>query len=108
MLWADPERTDLSSAGERRATTKPRKTKTQTRPLWNWRALFMAVEGKEKHPAELCWWSSGYDSMLPLQGASVRSLVWQLRVHVLCGVAKRSFKKKKERILPNPTPLPKV
>ena len=58
----------------------------------------MAVEGKEKHPAELCWWSSGYDSMLPLQGASVRSLVWQLRVHVLGGVAKRSFKKKKLKI----------
>ena len=56
MLWADPEWTVLSSAGERRVTTKPRKTKTQNRPLWTWKAFFMAVEGKEKHPAELCWW----------------------------------------------------
>ena len=30
----------------------------------------------------LSWWFSGYDSMLPMQGAEVRSLVRELRSHM--------------------------
>ena len=37
----------------------------------------------------LPWWSSGWDSMIPLQGAWVWSLVGELRSHMLCGVAKK-------------------
>ena len=28
------------------------------------------------------WWSSSYDSTLPLQGAQVQSLIWELRFHM--------------------------
>ena len=37
----------------------------------------------------LPWWSSGYDSALPLQGVQVRSLVRELRSHMLRGTAKK-------------------
>ena len=37
------------------------------------------------------WWPSGQDSALPLQGAQVRSMVGELRSHVLCSVAKKIF-----------------
>ena len=40
---------------------------------------------------ELLWGSSGYDSMLPLQGMHVWSLVGKLRSHMLCGMAKKNF-----------------
>ena len=39
------------------------------------------------------WWSSDEDSTLPLQGAQVRSLVGELRYHVV------QLKKKKEQLL---------
>ena len=32
------------------------------------------------------WQSSGRSSELPLQGAQVQSLVWDLRTHMLCEV----------------------
>ena len=44
----------------------------------------------------LPWWSNGYDSVLPLQGARVLSLVRELRSHMLVGAAKK--KKKNDRI----------
>ena len=31
----------------------------------------------------LLWWSSGYDSGLPLQWAWVQPLIWELRSHML-------------------------
>ena len=43
----------------------------------------------------LPWWSSGYDSALPLQGAWVRSLVGEIRSCIPCGVAKGKKKKVK-------------
>ena len=33
----------------------------------------------------LPWWSSGKDPALPLQGAQVQSLVWELRSHMPWG-----------------------
>ena len=36
----------------------------------------------------LSWWSSGEDSVLPLQGAQVRSLVRELRSCIPCSEAK--------------------
>ena len=44
----------------------------------------------------LPWWPSGKDSVLPMRGAWVRSLVEELRSHVSCGVAKKN-KKERER-----------
>ena len=41
----------------------------------------------------LPWWSRGNDSTLPLQGAQVQSLVWQLRSHVPCGTEKKKSKR---------------
>ena len=40
------------------------------------------------------WWSSGWDSVLPLQGPQVRSLVGELRSHMPRGEAKIKKKKK--------------
>ena len=40
----------------------------------------------------LPWPSSGSDSALPLQGARVRSLVGELRSHMLCSMAKKKIK----------------
>ena len=37
---------------------------------------------KKKIRQGLSWWSSGYNSMLPMQGAEVRSLVRELRSHM--------------------------
>ena len=49
----------------------------------------------------LPWWSSGWDSALPLQGAQVRSLVGEIKSHMLSlpGQNKKPIKKerKKER-----------
>ena len=43
-----------------------------------------------KNLSGLPWQSSGgLDSELPLKGAWVRSLVGELRFHMLCGVAKK-------------------
>lgn len=33
------------------------------------------------------WWSSEYDSELPVQGTQVCFLLGELRYHMLCGVA---------------------
>ena len=46
--------------------------------VWTW-LLKIPVKG-------LPWWSSGYDSTLPMQGAWVRSLVGELRSHIPCVV----------------------
>ena len=43
----------------------------------------------------LPWQSSGCDSMFPVEGAWVQSLVGELRSHITYGMAK---KKKKEKI----------
>ena len=37
---------------------------------------------------EIPWWSSVWDSVLPLQGTQVQSLVRDLRSSILCGAAK--------------------
>ena len=37
---------------------------------------------------ELARWSSGWDSVLPLPGAWIPSLVWALKSCMLCSVAK--------------------
>ena len=42
---------------------------------------------------ELPWWSSGEDSVLPMLGEWVRSLVWELRSHMLCSTSKKNKKK---------------
>ena len=39
-------------------------------------------------------WSSGYSSVLPIQGTWVQSLVRELRAHMPCGVAKIKGKKR--------------
>lgn len=44
--------------------------------------------------ASLTWQSSGYDCLLPLQGARVQSLVRELRSHLPCRVAKKKERKK--------------
>ena len=36
----------------------------------------------------LSWWSSGYDTVLPVQGERVRSLVGELRSHMPQDTAK--------------------
>ena len=41
----------------------------------------------------LLLWTSYEDSVLPLQEARVQSLVWELRSHMLCGMAKNKAKK---------------
>ena len=41
-------------------------------------------------------WSSGYDSMLPVQEVWVRFLVRKLRPHIPCSTAQRFPKKKKK------------
>ena len=43
----------------------------------------------------LPWWPSGKDSVLPMQGAQVRSLVKELRSHLSCSMAKKKKKKRK-------------
>ena len=40
------------------------------------------------------WWSSRWDSALPVQGVQVRSLVGELGSHMSRGVAKKDLKKK--------------
>ena len=45
---------------------------------------------------ETPWWSSGYDSMVPLNGTQIQYLVGELRSCKLCGAA-RFFKKLKKR-----------
>ena len=37
---------------------------------------------------ELARWTSGWDSVLPLPGAWIPSLVWELKFRMLCSVAK--------------------
>jgi len=37
------------------------------------------LEDESKGERELPWWYTGYDSVLPLQGAGVQSLVGELR-----------------------------
>ena len=49
----------------------------------------------------LPWWSSGYDFMLPLQGAQVQSLVGELRFHNLLSTAKNNNDKKKTSVQNN-------
>ena len=44
---------------------------------------------QEENNSGLPWWSSSYDSMLPLQGARVRALVGELRSLVLHHPAER-------------------
>ena len=53
------------------------------------------AEAKEISDLGIPWWSSGWDSALPLQGPGVRSLVRELRSHKLHGAAKKKEKKKK-------------
>ena len=38
---------------------------------------------------EIPWWSSGYDSGLPMYGAWVQSLLGELRAHMLHRAAKK-------------------
>jgi len=45
----------------------------------------------------LPWWPSGKDSVLPMQGAWVRSLVEELRSHMSCGVAKKIKRRERDR-----------
>ena len=47
----------------------------------------------------LPWWSNGYDSVLPLQGARVLSLVRELRSHMPCGAAELKKKKNYMKIV---------
>ena len=55
----------------------------------NWAAFTQEdPESKTNLTGGLPWWSSGQDSTLPLRRAWVRSLVWELRSHKLCGEAK--------------------
>ena len=42
----------------------------------------------------LPWWSSGEDSVLPVQGMRVQSLVGKLRSHMLHSLAKQTKTKK--------------
>ena len=49
---------------------------------------------KKEQSLGLLWWSSGWDSMLPLQEARVRSLVGELGSRTPHSVAKKFFKKK--------------
>ena len=41
----------------------------------------------------LLLWTSYEDSVFPLQEARVQTLVWELRSHMLCGMAKNKAKK---------------
>ena len=47
----------------------------------------------------LTWWSSGLDSMLPLQESWVCSLVRELSSHMLCVMAKKKKKKRRKNNL---------
>ena len=53
----------------------------------------------KKHPQGLPWRNCGYDSMLPLKGAQVQSLVQELRSCMLCGMAKKLKKKQQTYIV---------
>ena len=48
----------------------------------------------QKYLQGLPWWSSGYDSMLPLQGVRVRSLGGEVLHATMCGKKKKKKKKK--------------
>ena len=50
----------------------------------------------EKPQRELSWWPSGSDSMLPMQGAWVSSLVGELRSDMPHNTAKEKEKKKRK------------
>ena len=62
-------------------------------------ALWKTFYRKETKPGGLPWRSHGYDSLLPMQGAQVWSLVWELRSHIPCvqskGKKTRSWRKHK-------------
>ena len=52
----------------------------------------MSGSGLLKHETGgegLPWWSSGWDSELPLQGAQVRSLIRGLESYIWCGTTKK-------------------
>ena len=52
----------------------------------------MSGSGLLKHKTGgegLPWWSSGWDSELPLQGAQVRSLIRGLESYIWCGTTKK-------------------
>ena len=48
----------------------------QYAPIWTLRIILF-----KKASRELSWQSSSYDSMFPVQGAQVQSLVRELRTH---------------------------
>ena len=47
----------------------------------------------------LPWWSSGEDSVLPMQGMRVQSLVGKLRSHMLHSLAKQTKTNKEDSII---------
>ena len=49
----------------------------------------------------LPWWPSGKDSVLPMQGAQVRSLVKELRSHISCSMAKKKKRQWKDLHIQN-------
>ena len=53
------------------------------------------------------WWSSGYNSELPVHRAQVRSLVGKLRFHMpYCVVPPKRGKKNPDNVASNPLPYP--
>ena len=72
--WMDPESIVLSEKSQNNTNTVG--------------SCLYVQPKKQNRKQRLPWQSSGEDSMLPLQGSSVQSLVRELRFHMLWGMEK--------------------
>ena len=61
-----------------------------------YREQYSLKKKKKEVEKELSWRSSGQESVLPMQGLQVQSLVRELRSHMSSGVVKLKRKKEKK------------
>ena len=54
---------------------------------------------KSRSALGIPWWSSGWDSVLPLQGAWVQSVIRELRFHMMWGQKKKNRVRKTNQFL---------